>query len=78
VSRLLPDTIRAVERGSYIEAKPDGYRVAVEIDEHGTITKRLEIDGDRRPMIELILRLTASRKAQRRDCACPQRSSPQQ
>jgi site-specific DNA recombinase len=48
---------RAVERGGHIGPRPDGYRVAVEVDQAGTITKRLEIDPDRQPMIELIFRL---------------------
>src|SRR5436190_11427179 len=45
---------RAVERGDYTGAKPDGYNRVVEVDEAGAVTKRLEIDPDRAPVIELI------------------------
>jgi hypothetical protein len=52
---------RAVERGGHIGPKPDGYRVVVEVDEHGTITKRLDFDIERQPMIELMFRLALRR-----------------
>src|SRR5436190_12539970 len=45
---------RAVERGDYTGAKPDGYTRVVEVDEAGAVRKRLEIDPDRAPVIELI------------------------
>ena len=48
---------RAVERGGYTGAKPDGYRVAVEVGEHGAIARRLEIDPARQPAIAMIFRL---------------------
>lgn len=45
---------RAVERGDYTGAKPDGYRRVVDIDAAGAIKKRLDYDPARRPLIELI------------------------
>lgn len=48
---------RAVERGDYTGAKPDGYRRLVEVDQHGVVKKRLEIDPERRPLIEKIFKL---------------------
>jgi DNA invertase Pin-like site-specific DNA recombinase len=45
---------RAVERGDYTGNKPDGYRRAVDVDEHGDIKRRLDIDPVRRPLIEKI------------------------
>jgi DNA invertase Pin-like site-specific DNA recombinase len=45
---------RAVERGDYTGAKPDGYMRAVDIDATGNIKKRLDIDPARRPLIEMI------------------------
>jgi DNA invertase Pin-like site-specific DNA recombinase len=48
---------RAVERGDYTGAKPDGYRRAIEVDQHGAVKKRLEIDPERRPLIERIFKM---------------------
>jgi hypothetical protein len=48
---------RALARGQYIGHLPDGYRVAVDVDERGQVTKRMVLDPDRRPLIELIFRL---------------------
>jgi hypothetical protein len=48
---------RAVERGEYIGAKADGYRLAVQLDEGGNVVKRLEIDPQRQPVIEMLFRL---------------------
>jgi DNA invertase Pin-like site-specific DNA recombinase len=45
---------RAVERGEYTGAKPDGYMRVVEIDGAGLVKKRLDIDPTRRPLIELM------------------------
>ena len=45
---------RAVERGEYTGAKPDGYMRVVEVDEAGQVTRRLDIDPARRPLIELM------------------------
>lgn len=52
---------RAVERGGHIGPRPDGYRVVVEVDERGTVTKRLDFDPERQPMIELMFRLALRR-----------------
>jgi DNA invertase Pin-like site-specific DNA recombinase len=48
---------RAAARGDYIGYLPDGYKLAISIDEHGTVNKRMVIDPDRQPAIELIFRL---------------------
>jgi site-specific DNA recombinase len=48
---------RAVERGEYTGSKPDGYRRVIEVDANGTITRRLEMDPARRPVIEQIFSL---------------------
>ena len=45
---------RAVERGEYTGAKPDGYRRVIEVDEGGAIKRRMVIDPARRPVIETI------------------------
>ena len=45
---------RAVERGDYTGAISDGYRRVVEVDDTGAISKRLEIDPERRALIEMI------------------------
>jgi DNA invertase Pin-like site-specific DNA recombinase len=52
---------RAVERGGHIGPRPDGYRVVVEVDEAGAITKRLDFDPERQPMIQLMFRLALRR-----------------
>ena len=48
---------RALERGEYTGTRPDGYRLAVELDDKGAVRRRLELDPQRQPMIELIFRL---------------------
>ena len=48
---------RAVERGDYTGAKPDGYRRVVEVDASGTVNKRLDVDPARQPLIESIFRM---------------------
>jgi DNA invertase Pin-like site-specific DNA recombinase len=48
---------RATERGEYVGHKADGYRLAVEVNEDGKVVKRLEIDPERQPVIEKLLRL---------------------
>jgi DNA invertase Pin-like site-specific DNA recombinase len=53
---------RAVERGDYTGAKPDGYRVTIAIDENGHVRKRLEIDPARQPAIAIIFRLALAGK----------------
>jgi DNA invertase Pin-like site-specific DNA recombinase len=45
---------RAVERGEYTGAKPDGYMRVVEVDDAGQIKRRLDIDPVRRPLIEMM------------------------
>jgi hypothetical protein len=45
---------RAVERGEYTGAKPDGYMRVVEVDESGNVSRRLDIDPARRPLIEMM------------------------
>lgn len=47
---------RSAERGEYTGVRADGYRVAISIDD-GEVVRRLEIDPDRRPVIETIFRL---------------------
>jgi DNA invertase Pin-like site-specific DNA recombinase len=47
---------RAAERGEFIGYLPDGYKLAAEIDVRGHVTKRMVIDPDRRPVIEMIFR----------------------
>jgi Recombinase/Recombinase zinc beta ribbon domain/Homing endonuclease associated repeat len=49
---------RAVGRGQHIGVAPDGYRIVVAaVDERGAVTKRLVLDPERQPMIELLFRL---------------------
>ncbi len=48
---------RAAARGDFIGYKPDGYKLAVEIDDNGTIKKRMVMDPARQPVIEMIFRL---------------------
>jgi DNA invertase Pin-like site-specific DNA recombinase len=48
---------RAAARGGYLGYKPDGYKLNVELDGHGGLRKRLVIDPDRRPAIEMLFRL---------------------
>jgi DNA invertase Pin-like site-specific DNA recombinase len=48
---------RAAARGDYIGYKPDGYRLAIELDSRGRVHKRMEIDPDRRELIETLFRL---------------------
>jgi site-specific DNA recombinase len=49
---------RAAVRGVYLGSHPsDGYRLAVEIDPSGNVRKRVVIDPERQPVIEMIFRL---------------------
>ena len=48
---------RAVERGDYTGAKPDGYIRVVEVDASGVVKKRLDVDPARRPLIEMIFQM---------------------
>jgi DNA invertase Pin-like site-specific DNA recombinase len=48
---------RAAERGDYIGYLPDGYRIAVEVDGWGVVKKRMVLDPQRQPAIELLFRL---------------------
>ena len=48
---------RAAARGDYIGYKPDGYTLAVELDERGTVKKRMVFDPERQPLYELVFRL---------------------
>ena len=43
---------RAAARGDFVGYKPDGYKLAVELDEWGAVKKRMVMDPERRPMIE--------------------------
>jgi hypothetical protein len=45
---------RAVVRGTYAGTVLDGYRVAVTVGPRNVVSKRLEIDPDRAPLIETI------------------------
>ena len=45
---------RAVERGDYTGAKPDGFMRVVEVDAGGVVKKRLDVDPARRPLVEMI------------------------
>jgi DNA invertase Pin-like site-specific DNA recombinase len=45
---------RAVERGEYTGAKPDGYMRVVEVDDAGQVKRRLDVDPARRPLVELM------------------------
>jgi DNA invertase Pin-like site-specific DNA recombinase len=48
---------RAAERGEYGGALLDGYRVVATVTHRGVVSKRMEIDPERRPLIETIFRL---------------------
>jgi DNA invertase Pin-like site-specific DNA recombinase len=52
---------RAAERGEYAGSIIDGYRVAVDVDDRGHVTKRMDIDPARKPVIELIFKLASKR-----------------
>lgn len=45
---------RAAERGDYLGYQPDGYRIHAEITASGGVARSLEIDPERKPVIELI------------------------
>ena len=49
---------RATERGEYRGNVPDGYRAVVEVDRQGRVVRRMEIDPERRPLIEMIFSLS--------------------
>lgn len=51
---------RAAERGDFIGYKPDGYRLVVHFDEQAKITKRMELDPERHPVIEMIFNMALS------------------
>jgi hypothetical protein len=53
---------RAAERGDYAGSIIDGYRVAVDVDERGHVTKRMDIDPARKPVIDLIFKLASKRQ----------------
>jgi DNA invertase Pin-like site-specific DNA recombinase len=57
---------RAVERGDYTEAKPDGYMRVVEVDASGMVKKRLGVDPARHPLIEMIFQMALRGKVLRR------------
>jgi DNA invertase Pin-like site-specific DNA recombinase len=48
---------RAAERGEFIGYMPDGYRIAGDVDHYGAVKKRMELDPERQPAIEMIFRL---------------------
>jgi site-specific DNA recombinase len=48
---------RAAVRGDHLGYRPDGYRLAVEIDEREEVVKRLVVDPERQPAIELVFRM---------------------
>jgi DNA invertase Pin-like site-specific DNA recombinase len=48
---------RSAIRGNHLGLPPDGYRWEVELDPSGSVKKRLVIDPERRPVIEMIFRL---------------------
>jgi DNA invertase Pin-like site-specific DNA recombinase len=48
---------RAVYRGEYAGQPLDGYRVLVTADEHGHVTKTLDINPARKPLFALIFRM---------------------
>jgi len=47
---------RAVERGEYTGIKADGYSLAISIED-GKVIRRLQLDPERQPAIELLFRL---------------------
>lgn len=48
---------RAVARGEFVGTVPDGYRLVRSLTREGAVKRRLEIDRERQPLIELIFRL---------------------
>ncbi len=48
---------RAAERGEFIGHLPDGYLLHTWIDEHRSLRKRMVLDPERQPLLELIFRL---------------------
>jgi Homing endonuclease associated repeat/Resolvase, N terminal domain/Recombinase/Recombinase zinc beta ribbon domain len=48
---------RARIRGDYRGSVPDGYRLAVDVDSSGTVTKRVVIDPERQPAFEMMFRM---------------------
>ena len=55
---------------SGLPGKPDGYRVLVEVDDAGTVRKRLEIDPSAWAAIELIFRRALAGKRTARSLGC--------
>jgi DNA invertase Pin-like site-specific DNA recombinase len=53
---------RAAARGDFIGYKPDGYRLAIDIDSRGGVRKRMEIDPERREVIAALFRLALAGK----------------
>jgi DNA invertase Pin-like site-specific DNA recombinase len=53
---------RAAERGEHLGYRPDGYMFVADVDPKGSITKRLEIDPAREPVIREIFRLALTGK----------------
>jgi site-specific DNA recombinase len=62
---------RTAVRGDYLGYKPDGYRVAVEIDQRGQVIKRLAIDSEREAVIKFIFRMALRGQ----DCAAIARAA---
>jgi hypothetical protein len=48
---------RAAARGEYIGHLPDGYLLHTWLDEHDALRKRMVLDPERQPLLELIFRL---------------------
>jgi len=48
---------RAIARGEFVGHLPDGYLLVREVAKDGQITRRIELDSDRQPPLELIFRL---------------------
>jgi DNA invertase Pin-like site-specific DNA recombinase len=53
---------RAAARGDFIGYKPDGYRLAIAVDDAGRVKKQMEIDPDRQPVFETIFCLALAGK----------------
>jgi DNA invertase Pin-like site-specific DNA recombinase len=51
-----PGVKRAVYRGEYAGKPLDGYRVVVSANQRGHVTKRLEIDPEREPLLRMIFK----------------------
>lgn len=65
---------RAAARGEHLGYRPDGYRTLVEVDGSGAVVRRLVIDPERQPLIEMIFALALRGRSPRAIAAAVNRA----